>query len=554
MRTKMSRTISTIIAVLLVVPLIITGCDISGIGEGVDETFDLIVQLPAVETTFSGQFIDAESGELIDQQDIAITIKGPDRNVVVDPLLFESISTATVEDGFLDMAIQEEVTPTSSAPVHFTVVAEAEGYITNTKSFAVADTGKYRFSLNMVAEQKPPNGVAVTSDQSSGSTDGQGTVTEEQTVTTDAAAGTGGQAAVTLSKGTKVTDAEGTPLQGALSSTVAYYNNQSEEALSSFPGGFDDVTARTASGEEVSGGTFVSGSFASVDIEDAAGRKAHQFSQPVEVAMTVPEGTVNPETGQPVQEGDVVPLWSYNEETGAWVEEGSTTASKRRGVTLARSASSGNLIAEFNAPHLSYWNVGWFMPPDNRCQSGTQFEIQGNDSGADISYKVYGPGYVNSFSSSETSFTVAGFPTSLPWIEAKAYYDGEVVGHDKIEAPCGSSFPFSLDEMPNDENLVTVKLDVSITCDKQEVRPSTDFKYKRAGTQGAWNTATLENGRVTINGLVNGATYKVSVTYNDDGTQKTVTEEVTLDGEPNKDGVIEIDRDFADIDEVCENV
>lgn len=550
---RATRLVATLCTAALL-PMLIIGCDISGIGTEVEDTFDLIVQLPSVETTFAGQIVDAESGQIIDQQNVDVVIQGPDKSAVMDPILFEPISRATVESGFLDLALKEEITPTAAAPVRFSVVASADGYITNSKSISVADTGKYRFSIRLVAEERPPSGVSIKSDEPSGSADASGTVTEAQTVTTDPEAETGGQAAITVAQGTQITDASGQPLQGALSSTVAYYANQNEDALASFPGGFDEVTVRRADGSEASGGTFVSGSFVSVELRDGAGREADQFSQPVGVSVSIPAETINPNTGQPVQSGDVVPLWSFDEDNGVWVEEGTTEMKSAGGVTLRGPDAQGNLTAQFEAPHFSYWNVGWFTASGARCQSGLTFNVSGNESGAALNYKLVGPGYITEFESDDSEITVGNFPSSIPHATLKAKYEGAEVGAKRVEAPCGKSSNFPLSGMPSSEELVTVKLSVDITCDDQQVRPSVDFRYRRAGTDGDWNTGTLENGNTTVSGLVLGADYDVSVTYNDDGVQKTVTETVTVEGEPDEDGVIHVDRSFADIDEVCENV
>lgn len=548
-----ARPLHFIIALVLC-PLVIVGCDIGGISDEVEESFDLIVQLPAVETTFSGQFIDAESGEVIDQQDVAVTIKGADKSAVIDPILFESIGQATVEDGFMDLALREEVTPSTGAPVRFTVAANAEGYIANSKTFVVKETGRRGFTVRLVDADHPPQGVSVKSNESSGSTDSDGTVTEARTVETDPDPQSGGGASFTVAEGTRVFDADGNPLQGALSSTLAYYSNQSDKALAAFPGGFEDVTVEMVDGEEIDGGTFVSGSFVSAEVQDGAGRSAHQFSEPVDVSVTVPEGTYHPEKGRLVQEGDVIPLWSYDEEAGVWKQEGSTTAAKHRGVTLQRASEGGALTASFEASHFSYWNLGWHSPPEQSCAAGLTLDVTGNESNAAVTYRFSGSGYTTEVESEQSTVSVNGFPQSLGQLTATATYEGEQVGQQEISQPCGANSGFQLSGMPSGEELVTVEIDVSITCDQQEVRPSTDFRYRRVGAGGAWNTATLENGKATVEGLKLGAEYEVSVTYNDDGTQKTVTETVTVEGEPNEDGVIEIERDFADIDEVCDNV
>ena len=285
--------------IILLMPLVIIGCDVSGIGDEVEDTFDLIVQLPAVQTSLSGQITDAETGEVIDGGQVTVRVKGQDRDKIIDPILFESIAEARVEDGFIDLAVDEKVTPTASAPVRFSLQAQAAGYITTSRTFDIEAAGQYAFEIQMVKESQPPEGVSVKADQPSGSADSEGAMVGDEVVSTDAEAVSGGRAEVTIKKGTTVRDAAGKPLSGALSSTVAYYNTQSEKALTAFPGGFENVTVEDAAGQETTGGTFVSAGFTSMTLRDGTGREAETFSQPVDVAITVPAGTVNPGRASP---------------------------------------------------------------------------------------------------------------------------------------------------------------------------------------------------------------------------------------------------------------
>jgi hypothetical protein len=85
-------------------------------------------------------------------------------------------------------------------------------------------------------------------------------------------------------------------------------------------------------------------------------KEVKSFTEPLEIKAEVADNISNPETGNPIKEGDSIPTWSLNEETGEWNFEGSAVLVKN---------ANGKLEAQFEASHLSAWNIDFFTASCN---------------------------------------------------------------------------------------------------------------------------------------------------------------------------------------------
>ncbi|MEZ0373725.1 MAG: hypothetical protein ACAI44_31830 [Candidatus Sericytochromatia bacterium] len=283
----------------------------------------------------SGQLLDAKTHQRV-QAETAVRVTGPDAAKV------ESTSFQT-SDGQLGLVLKKGVQPSATAPLHLTVVADAKGYFTGSTRVDISDN-QTAFALNLTSTSQPPNGVGTASDTQANA-DASGMLTTG--INLQANAGNA-QASFFLNSGTQLTDANGQPLTGPLQTQVGYFSNTTEESTAAFPGGFlTNVNINGASDD----GYFVTGGFVSVDITDASGKKAAQFSKPANVTIQIPAGTINPETGKPVQSGDKIGIWSHNTTSGKWSQEGEGTAV---------SSTNGNFNVNYDVNHLSYWNLDWF--------------------------------------------------------------------------------------------------------------------------------------------------------------------------------------------------
>jgi hypothetical protein len=151
---------------------------------------------------------------------------------------------------------------------------------------------------------------------------------------------------------------------GELSVNVVYNNNITNDSLATFPGGF--VTRQDTSGQPLAEpGGFISGGFASVEVASKAAdgtvTKAKTFDKPITLTVSVPKGTINPETGVEVKPGEVIPIWSYDTTTGEWsVMKLNSTGAIITG-TLGALGADDTYPVTFVTDHLSYFNIDWLF-------------------------------------------------------------------------------------------------------------------------------------------------------------------------------------------------
>ncbi len=316
------------------------------------EDFQIRVTMDPVETTWSIAFRDQESGQMIEAP-LTVTFLGPDRDqlgsIINEPVSDENY-TYTSANGTVNFALLLDAqAPTQQDPIQFAIrVEDAQGeYMTETRSYTVTQTGNYQHNISLLNLNDAPDGVEV-SRRNEGRVGAGGEVVEPIDFETDPEPETGVRTRLELPAGTIVRDENGTPLTGDLTTTAVYYSPTASDgnALPYFPGGLNGV--------EVEGetGYFVTAGFVALTVEDENGTEAATFENgALSVTQEMPEGLMNPETNQPVQAGDTVPIFSYDEETDTWSEEGQGTAVMN---------GDGLLEIQWEAEHLSWWNLDWF--------------------------------------------------------------------------------------------------------------------------------------------------------------------------------------------------
>ncbi|HKL88108.1 MAG TPA: hypothetical protein VJ884_03810, partial [Salinibacter sp.] len=76
--------------------LLLNACDF-GAARRAAESVGVIVELDSIETTISGQFVDAATGQLLENP-VTLEFKGPDQNAPVD-MYSDPISSQTATGG-----------------------------------------------------------------------------------------------------------------------------------------------------------------------------------------------------------------------------------------------------------------------------------------------------------------------------------------------------------------------------------------------------------------------------------------------------------------------
>jgi hypothetical protein len=282
-------------------------------------------------------------------QAMQVSVEGPGRNLVTDGNGVPTTSF-TVTNGAVGFRIAANATPSEASPVDITLVITGNGYVPTSLPMTIIAPAT-EFSIKTASLANPPAGVATALAQ--GQADATGAVVAEiQLQATETI--TNATATVTVPPGTVVTDANGVPLTGALTMDGAYFSPTVSDSLASFPGGFSADTI-DASGNSTPV-EFVTAGLISVEIADASGRQARNFSgNGIQISMEIPPETIHPDTGLPIVPGDVIPILSNDTATGRWFDEGLATVT---------TGSNGNLLATFNATHLSLWNLDF---KQNRC-------------------------------------------------------------------------------------------------------------------------------------------------------------------------------------------
>lgn len=289
----------------------------------------------------SGQLMDAKTKQLVTVA-TNITITGD------DAVKLEKTQLKT-ENGTFGLALKPAVKATPNAPLHLTVVADADGYFIGSAQVNISDLNE-AFVLNLTNKTQAPAGVGTASDNTA-STAANGSLNQALNLQAQV---NGAQASFGLNAGTVITGENGQLLSGPLQTDVGYFSNQSPESLNAFPGGFAPNGVNV--GNQNQQGYFVTGGFVSVDIKDQAGNKATHFSQPANVSVQIPANTINPDTGKTIVDGDKIGIWSHDTKTGKWSKEGEGTAQKN---------ANGNFDVNYQVGHLSYWNLDWFY--SDRC-------------------------------------------------------------------------------------------------------------------------------------------------------------------------------------------
>ena len=378
--------------------------------------------LPAIATKVTGVFVDAKTGAPIRT---AVTASIQDENgqplASIQDAQGAKVSQFSTSAGFVGFA----VAPNTQLPLEAVVVVTAQGFNASSARLSITETGEYTFTTRLVNVSSPPAGVTAVQ-KSAGSSNASGATTAPVTISTPVEAATGTAVQVSLPESTVITTASGKPLTGALQATVAAYNNSEPAALAAFPSGLGNVTVPMAGGTEQSG-SFITAGFTAIEIRDAAGNVAANFSQPVAVSLNVP-AMVNPTTGEMVKAGDRVPTWSYSEKTGAWKHEGDVELTASEGGVLA---------ANLSITHLSYYTVAWLQAG---CGSAGTREIAVTAPAnvlMTLSAKVKGGGF---YAAQPTYAGTVGLdiPAHTPFTLAISHLGEEVASMD-VDDICGSS-------------------------------------------------------------------------------------------------------------------
>ncbi|MDI6401666.1 hypothetical protein QLX67_06645 [Balneolaceae bacterium ANBcel3] len=491
--------LSLFVLTLLYVP----ACDITDPTEGIK----VILNTKERTSTVSMVFRDAHTNEPVGfngETTVHVTVNGPDSDKVIDLLNREKTSFQAAK-GFLSFALLDEVVPDEQNPLQITVVARADGYITTSVPITINQEKATPVDVIMVNASNPPKGVTGNVNESIGEADNQGNTASDIYFETDSDQTTNSRASFRIRENSRITTADGQPLRGELRSSYHLFNSRDSESLQSFPGGFSVQVEDAPNGSDRV--FFTTGGFTSVEISDENGNRARNFDPPIEVSIEL-DSEVRDHQNQEVQAGNTVPIWSYDDETGTWTFEGDAEVVQ---------GDNGNLEVNFEASHLSWWNIDWF---GDACYEGVRVNLIGNNSQLRGRLLRADNG---AFLGWAASRQLPGVPNFIQFLWAPRDVPGILELYDMNENLVTTvDLPQLCSEVPVDVTLGTTS-EITVTfrgrgvCDGSdvEVRPSFPAYYRPA-SGGQWVSAgTVSEGEISIT-LPSQGNYFFGAYYEDD--------------------------------------
>lgn len=468
-----------------------------------------------VETTYNFEFVDAKSGDPIGLEDgvgVNVQFTGKDQGTVTS---YEGISGSsyTSENGLL--VVSSTKTATSADPFEVNAVAHLDGYVSSSLRVQAFETAENYFVIKMVKIDNTPTGVAAVQNTDISTSSG---VTAAEVVieaaVTSGSTSTATKTTVTVPAGIEMKDASGNVLKGAVKSTLVYFNNEDNESTTSFPGGFGARVDNNGSDEE---GFFVTAGFVSLEME-VGGSKVSTFSTPITITTEVPASTINPKTDQPIQAGESIDIWSYDTETGQWKYENT--------ATFGAQLSNGNFPAVMTPTHLSYWNLDWWgqncsgavitiNAPDLTEEKIVSFEISNNIT------KTFFKRTRKRVKNGST-ITLRRVPNTDLKIKAVDFGCGDGYVGELVFDGCGGGGTLNITKTASVSNAITVTADVSGYCEKDPntlLKPSGTLYLRHVDASGScqsrrYRKITLNRGKITIDNVIPGGTYRGIFRYN----------------------------------------
>jgi hypothetical protein len=264
-------------------------------------------------------------------------------------VLTSTKGNAPIVNGGVTIAVKPFTIIDKNSPLKFTIKAEADYYLSNTKEVTITSVDSLQYiNIELLKLTKLPIGIAsktATFTNIANGTLGSNFVVNVSTNDGTTAPPTNAVVA-TFPANTVLKDVNNNPITatGNLQATITNFSPNANSAASTtaIPGG---TKALTQNNQEVN---FIVTS--AVDINLSLGNVAvKQFSNPVPFVFNLSNSIFNPNTGALIKAGDQFPIWSKNEDTMVWKEEGVTT--------IETNPTTGQLFSKVMVSHLSTWMI-----------------------------------------------------------------------------------------------------------------------------------------------------------------------------------------------------
>ncbi len=497
------------------------------------EPTDPVVVAPetpaALAFAVSGNVIDVDTVDIVAPATITFFEDGEPTSNLVN-VNGDAITQITTEDGSYTFTVKE------GANVGIvTAVVAADGYFS--KSFDI-DLSNEDSAATLEAElalvSKGGDEVAEASVSES-----VADATTASPITAAAAKGKAGSD-VTIPAGVQLRDASGNAVTGtSVSLTVGSADPTSSKISAVLPAGLS--AGSTTSIKKPVG-------VSNIVMQDNNGTKIKQFSQEIDVSVSLPVATLAPSGDRTIQTGDQFDVSSNNEDTGKWQSE---TNKATVGVLNAEGTA---YKASFKTDHLTFFTLSRSVPI---CTQGITVNVTGDtvpSSGLYVSMTSADASVSSYLRGGSTSKTVVSASTSARYgISSTATARvvirdaaGNVWGNassTNAEVPVCSG-PVSITLANPIQTTVNENVTVRAVCSNDttvtEVIPGAIVKYRSSTTKPFRTAANNGDGTFALSAL-NGdvASYAVSVdprisapfttSITPDGTDETIDVSVACD-------------------------
>jgi hypothetical protein len=355
-------------AVALCALLFTAGCDFNAAQEAFDN-LAIILELDEIETTASGQLLDARTGELINAR-ATVSFAGPNAADVVDTFN-DPIDFMEASGGLASFGLRNDLTPTEASPADLTVLVEAPGYLPGVAKLRVTeDATDNGFTVRMMRRSPSDAPAGTTTRRQDTGSASQGGATSETIQVQVSDNSSGADASVTIPAGSVLETATGRALSGQLTTSMTYFNNNERDALLALPSGYTE----TASGQKLTLGFALNVTVSDPDGNVAAtfgGSGKRQSGSSLTVDVT---GLADPATGEEVEAGDKLRLLFWNGTTsGAWRD---VTGTEEVDVV---DDGAGGLEVSFTLPTAGgFYAFGFPVPTGIGCDVAGTFTVNGN--------------------------------------------------------------------------------------------------------------------------------------------------------------------------------
>lgn len=298
-------------------------------------------------------FIDVNDAIPTNVSKVKVTLIDPGKMVVSS----NGIAFQTVEltGGVMSVGLLPRAEFSVQNPYRFSIRAEAEGYMTNIRSFVITDSMPNYVSVYLakIVGSGLPSGLAASAGNIN--TVSGGVFTQDQVLRAALDNRNIDPLTIRIPKGTQLLYGD-RPIKdtGAVSFRLLFGKPRDRNANLAFPGGFEVTDAIDENGKRIAGPAnplfFATAGWFSMEMNiGKAG--VDGFSNPITVEIPIADTVINPATQQVVKAGDKIPFWSLNHSTATWRLESNTEII---------AAGDGRLKVNLSIRHLSSFNLDYW--------------------------------------------------------------------------------------------------------------------------------------------------------------------------------------------------